>query len=145
MYVVVCCCLFLFSVAAVRFVVAAVDVFVAVVFFFSRPFEMALIVYTRLLLAVCFCFFLLLFLFVSLGFRPASVPQEAMIQECVRAGFLKRNNLSGLILMDCARLEKVRSIGTALNLPDISRRLLLLVGLTLFRPQFRLGDKPIVI
>ncbi|CAM9351595.1 unnamed protein product, partial [Laminaria digitata] len=35
------------------------------------------------------------------------VIKEAMIQECVRAGFLKRNNLSGLILMDCARLEKV--------------------------------------
>lgn len=42
--------------------------------------------------------------------RLTSVAQEAMIQECVRAGFLKRNNLSGLILMDEARLEKVRSV-----------------------------------
>lgn len=106
------CCLFMYT-CCLYFVFVAVSL---CCFFSLRLFELALIVYAHLLLAVVFILF-------CLAFAWPSFSQEAMIQECVRAGFLKRNNLSGLILMDCARLEKVRSVGMALI--TISRRLVI--------------------
>lgn len=39
---------------------------------------------------------------------PRTKPeQDAMIQECARAGCLKRKNISSLALLDAARLDKV--------------------------------------
>lgn len=45
--------------------------------------------------------------------------QDAMVQECLRSGCLKRKDLSNLAVMDASRLDKVREVSSAVHANDL--------------------------